>query len=429
MIAFTRYSTRSLASSPSTGSPTNVWINRHSVIAARPTVTATSRNLPNGCSATVANAPDWFTCSLPSSPRANWIARTPSTRYSTPRVVMPARANGSRHAWAARRPLVVSVVVMGDRLPRGAACRTSRRSGARRACLGHDRRVPAVTVIVDDEPAARAAREIVRLLAAAVEQRGRASLAVSGGSTGPGLLAALATAGLPWAHVGVWQVDERVAPEGDASRNASQLDGFPGEIHLMPVTAPNLVRAAAAYAAELPDRFDVVHLGMGADGHTASWPPGDPVIHSTRPVDLSGEYQGRVRMTLTPPVVDTARARVVLITGADKAAAVAGWIEGPRRGCRSSASRRPARPSSSMRPPPRSSRRLPRRAHEARHRVLDVAASALGHPDHPHAAAAQRRGSVGDRRALPTRPVGARLGVHRRPRQPVPTDPRARRTR
>ena len=212
-------------------------------------------------------------------------------------------------------------------------------------------------MIVDDEPAARAAREIDRLLATAVEQRGRASLAVSGGSTGPGLLAALATAPLPWANVGVWQVDERVAPEGDASRNANQLDGFPGEIHLMPVTAPNLERAAAAYAAELPDRFDVVHLGMGSDGHTASWPPGDPVLHRRRPVDLSAEYEGRVRMTLTPPVVDTARAR----RRADHRCRQGDRRR--RRGSRdpggdrrSSGSRRAARPSSSMRPPPRSSR-------------------------------------------------------------------------
>ena len=50
----------------------------------------------------------------------------------------------------------------------------------------------------------------------------------------------------------------------------------------MPVTAADLDAAAADYAAELPDRFDVVHLGMGPDGHTASWPPGDPVIDSTR---------------------------------------------------------------------------------------------------------------------------------------------------
>jgi 6-phosphogluconolactonase len=187
-------------------------------------------------------------------------------------------------------------------------------------------------VWIDDDPAERAAREVVRCLVDAIEQRGRAALAVSGGSTGPRLLQALARADLPWDDIGIWQVDERVAPEGDPDRNANQLDDVPGEVHLMPVTAPNLQRAAAAYAAELPDRFDVVHLGMGADGHTASWPPGDPVIRSTRPVDLSGEYQGRVRMTLTPPVIDAARARVVLVTGADKAAPVARWLEGPAHG-------------------------------------------------------------------------------------------------
>ncbi len=192
--------------------------------------------------------------------------------------------------------------------------------------------VSGVTVVIDDDPAGRAAREIAERLAAAIRERGRAALAVSGGSTGPKLLAALATASLPWADIGIWQVDERVAPEGDPSRNANQLEGVPGEHVLMPVTASNLVKAAAAYAGELPDRFDVVHLGMGPDGHTASWPPGDPVIDSTRRVDLSQPYQGQVRMTITPPVVDVARSRVVLITGADKAAAVGRWLEGDGRG-------------------------------------------------------------------------------------------------
>jgi 6-phosphogluconolactonase len=194
--------------------------------------------------------------------------------------------------------------------------------------MGHDRHVAGYTVRVDDDPAGRAAREIIARLTEAVAQRGRAAIAVSGGSTGPKLLATLAAADLPWADIGVWQVDERVAPEGDPDRNANQLAGFPGQHVLMPVTAADLDEAADAYAAELPERFDVVHLGMGPDGHTASWPPGDPVIDSTRAVDLSGEYQGRVRMTLTPPVVDAARTRVVLITGGEKAPAVARWLEG-----------------------------------------------------------------------------------------------------
>ncbi len=188
--------------------------------------------------------------------------------------------------------------------------------------------VAGLSVRVDDDPSRRAARSIGRRLGEAVRRRGRASLAVSGGSTAPPMLAALAGMDLPWDDIDIWQVDERVAPDRHPDRNAGHLAGVPGHHHLMPVTAPDLRAAAADYAATLPERFDVVHLGMGADGHTASWPPGDPVIESTRPVDVSGEYQGRVRMTLTPPVVNAARGRVALITGAEKARPVAAWLEG-----------------------------------------------------------------------------------------------------
>lgn len=182
-----------------------------------------------------------------------------------------------------------------------------------------------VHLVIDPRAEEAAAEAIVGHLLAGVAARGRASLAVS---RGEGLLAALAAADVPWPNVGVWQVDERVAPDGDPERNATQLAGFPGDVHLMPVTAPDLDDAARRYAATLPERFDVVHLGIGPDGHTASWPPGDPVIGSTAPVGLSREYQGRVRMTLTPPVIDAARARVVLATGDAKAPIIARWLEG-----------------------------------------------------------------------------------------------------
>lgn len=188
------------------------------------------------------------------------------------------------------------------------------------------------TVHIADDPTEVTATVIAAGLADAVEQRGRATLAVSGGSTGGPLLAAIAAIDLPWAAIDIWQVDERVAPDGDPDRNADQLAGVPGGIHLMPVTAADLHAAAADYAAGLPARFDVVHLGMGPDGHTASWPPGDPVIDSTKRVDLSDEYQGRIRMTVTPPVIDAARQRVVLVTGMDKADAIAAWLEGPPAG-------------------------------------------------------------------------------------------------
>ena len=95
----------------------------------------------------------------------------------------------------------------------------------------------------------------------------------------------------------------------------------------MPVTAKDLRAAARRYAASLPGRFDVIHLGLGDDGHTASWPPGDAeVLASTRPVDLVGEFHGRRRMTLTPPVINGARARLVLAAGTGKSAIVERWL-------------------------------------------------------------------------------------------------------
>jgi 6-phosphogluconolactonase/glucosamine-6-phosphate isomerase/deaminase len=166
-------------------------------------------------------------------------------------------------------------------------------------------------------------------------------MAVSGGSTAPRMFGELATLDVPWRKVAIWQVDERVAPDGDPDRNANQLVTLAAKHHLMPVTARDLIASADRYARSLPDRFDVVHLGMGSDGHTASWPPGDPVIVSREPVALSGEYQGRVRMTLTPPVINRARGRVVLVLGADKADALARWLNpilGPVAGNRSTGS-------------------------------------------------------------------------------------------
>ena len=71
----------------------------------------------------------------------------------------------------------------------------------------------------------------------------------------------------------------------------------------------------------------MIHLGLGDDGHTASWPPGDDaIVASERPVDLVGEFHGRRRMTLTPPVVNGARARLVLAAGTSKSAIVERWL-------------------------------------------------------------------------------------------------------
>jgi 6-phosphogluconolactonase len=172
----------------------------------------------------------------------------------------------------------------------------------------------------------------------AVAQRGEAHLAVSGGSTPAAMFERLAALGLPWEHVHVWQVDERVAPDGDKDRNAGQLTVFSDAgavVHLMEVTDPDLDAAAARYAAELPVVFDVVHLGLGDDGHTASWPPGDPVWTDALPgkrahgdVAVVGPFNGRVRLTLTPAVVDRARATMLLVAGAAKAPMVRRLLAG-----------------------------------------------------------------------------------------------------
>jgi 6-phosphogluconolactonase/glucosamine-6-phosphate isomerase/deaminase len=185
---------------------------------------------------------------------------------------------------------------------------------------------------VSDQPALAAAGSIARRLQAAVRLRGAASLALSGGSTAPAMITALVEQSLEWAAVTVWQVDERVAPDGDPDRNALQLAGLPCEVRLMPVTPRDLGAAAARYAGRLPSRFDVVHLGIGDDGHTASWPPGDEaVLASERPVEVVGPFNGRLRMTLTPPVVNAARARVVLATGAAKRPVIERWLLADQR--------------------------------------------------------------------------------------------------
>jgi 6-phosphogluconolactonase len=195
-----------------------------------------------------------------------------------------------------------------------------------------------VKIVVAPDPAAAAAEAaawMARRIRSAVRLRGVCRVAVSGGSTPALMFDALATMALPWTQVHVYQVDERVAPDGDADRNAVQLrthltDRVPvrkANVHLMPVTAKSLTRAASSYASALGDApLDIVHLGMGDDGHTASWPPGDAVVDAPGAVAISDVFNGRVRMTMTPAVVNAARARMVLVVGAGKAAPLAGWL-------------------------------------------------------------------------------------------------------
>jgi 6-phosphogluconolactonase len=149
------------------------------------------------------------------------------------------------------------------------------------------------------------------------------------------MLKLLAGETVPWPELHVVQVDERVAPPGDPDRNLTHLRESllahsplaPEQIHPMPVENPDLNAAAAQYAQVLrqlagsPPVLDLVHLGLGLDGHTASLVPGDPVLDVTdADVAATGVYQGRRRLTLTYPVLDRARRILWLVTGASKAA-------------------------------------------------------------------------------------------------------------
>lgn len=182
--------------------------------------------------------------------------------------------------------------------------------------------------------ALEAAKLIANEARESVAARGKFVIAVSGGKTPWIMLRDLAQEDVPWKGVHVVQVDERVAPDGDPDRNLTQLRESllehaplrPEQIHAMPVESPDLKAASAQYAKTLqsiagsPTVLDLVHLGLGPDGHTASLVPGDPVLDvKDADVALTGIYQTRRRMTLTYPMIDRARFVLWLVTGNEKA--------------------------------------------------------------------------------------------------------------
>jgi 6-phosphogluconolactonase len=190
-------------------------------------------------------------------------------------------------------------------------------------------------ILADADAVAREAAKIIAAESrAAVEARGRFILAVSGGHTPWLMLRALAGEEVPWALIHIIQVDERVAPAGHPDRNLTHIRQSllehtpvrPEQFHAMPVEAPDLTAAATRYALTLkelagtPAVLDFVHLGLGPDGHTASLVPRDPVLEVTdADVALTGDYQGRRRMTLTFPILNRARRILWLVTGSEKA--------------------------------------------------------------------------------------------------------------
>ena len=191
-----------------------------------------------------------------------------------------------------------------------------------------------IKVLASAEAVAREGAAIIAAEArAAIVARGHFILAVSGGHAPWLMLRDLAGEDVPWNEVHVAQVDERVAPAGHPDRNLthlreSLLDHAPlraEQVYAMPVEASELEAAASRYAQTLrgiagsPPIFDLVHLGLGPDGHTASLVPGDPLLDVTdADVALTGVYQGRRRMTLTYPIINRSRRILWLVTGNDK---------------------------------------------------------------------------------------------------------------
>lgn len=161
--------------------------------------------------------------------------------------------------------------------------------------------------------------------------KNRATLAVPGGTTPGPFLRALSQADLAWADVSIVPTDERMVSESDARSNArlireTLMQNAAAVANLVPLHEPLLGSLAARVTAVLP--IDVLVLGMGADMHTASLFPGAPELEAAlspgAPVilEITPPSQPEVRLTLTAPVLRAASVIHILITGADKVAAL-----------------------------------------------------------------------------------------------------------
>jgi 6-phosphogluconolactonase len=201
-----------------------------------------------------------------------------------------------------------------------------------------------IEVFADPQSVARRAAAIIADEAwDAIAARGRFVMAVSGGHTPWLMLHALGETTIPWRAVYILQVDERVAPPGHPDRNLTHIREClsphvsPEQIYAMPVDSPDLEAAAGEYTQTVweltgsPLTLDLVHLGLGPDGHTASLVPGDPVLDvGNAEVALTGPYRGRRRMTLTYPAINRARRVLWVVTGDEKAGMVNRLLLGDR---------------------------------------------------------------------------------------------------
>jgi 6-phosphogluconolactonase len=189
----------------------------------------------------------------------------------------------------------------------------------------------------------------------AVAQRGVARIAISGGSTPKAAFAALAEQGeewrgrMPWEKLDLWWVDERCVPPDNAESNyrmtreallnhvplkPEQIHRMKGELEPDDAAAQyetELNTSFGLHGAEIP-RFDLVQLGMGPDGHTASLFPHTEALHETKRLVVANyvEKLDMWRVTLTRPVINQARQVFFLISGTDKAMILNEVLQGPR---------------------------------------------------------------------------------------------------
>jgi 6-phosphogluconolactonase len=186
-------------------------------------------------------------------------------------------------------------------------------------------------VTESDRAAAKRAAELIAAAGQrAVADHGSFSFAMSGGRSPWSMLAILGDMEeMPWAETELFQVDERIASPGSEDRNLTHMVlGLSMEhqsaLRPMPVTNRDLDAAAHEYDTSLPERLDLVHLGLGPDGHTASLVPGDPVLEvdDRRVAITTNEYQDHRRMTLTYPALAEAREIIWLVTGEEKSGAL-----------------------------------------------------------------------------------------------------------
>lgn len=176
-------------------------------------------------------------------------------------------------------------------------------------------------------------------LRSAIEERGECSIALAGGTTPRSVYPALANiSAVDWTRIAVFFGDERAVPPDDSESNygmanemlLSRLHSPPRRVHRMEAERVDLDAATAEYEARLPQALDLLVLGMGSDGHTASLFPLSPALDSpNRVAHVAAPATAAIRMTITPRVITGARSVVVIVAGGGKADVARRVLEGP----------------------------------------------------------------------------------------------------